>query len=251
MPKWWMDGAHTYCSPPCNERERPKHSPVKAHNNPGDEGKSPAPQRQNTIVCFFQIMEGVAYRAETNPRPTRFRMPVSTEANVKNQAIFSPIAKGFYFCPKRNDKGSENVPKLAGEEPRSKTYPSQSYICSAKFACRDYGSLEASWKNENLEILLQNMTPNSRSSATISQELLSQHSRNWEALSQQLLSQSSHLCPSRHIHLERLRFDTPSQGPTTPARRSKSISQQSYRTTARQKFKEAMVQAEGTRSCKR
>jgi len=87
--------------------------------------------------------------------------------------------------------------------------------------------LEASPQKANLEILLQNMTPNSRISAIISQDLLSQHSRNSEALSQQLLSQSSHPSPSKHIHPDCLRFDTPSQGLATPAQRSERISQQS------------------------
>mmetsp|Transcript_54178 Transcript_54178/g.96374 ORF Transcript_54178/g.96374 Transcript_54178/m.96374 type:complete len:107 (-) Transcript_54178:21-341(-) len=43
----------------------------------------------------FQTLEGVAYRAETDTRPSKFRMPVTTEAKIKNQPIFNPIAKGF------------------------------------------------------------------------------------------------------------------------------------------------------------
>jgi len=72
--------------------------------DPGDEGKSPAPQRQKNMWDFFQTLPGVACRAETNPRPSKFRMPVATEANVNNQPIFNPIAKGFPFVPKEMTK---------------------------------------------------------------------------------------------------------------------------------------------------
>jgi len=91
--------------------------------------------------------------------------------------------------------------------------------------------LEASPQKANLEILLQNMTPNSRISAIISQDLLSQHSRNSEALSQQLLSQSSHLSPAAVTE-----FSPLSQHPPAP-----------QNLPLRQKFKEAMAQAGGKR----
>jgi len=48
-----------YDSKSTNERETPKHSPVKAHENPGDEVKSPAPQRQKTMGDFYKTLEGV------------------------------------------------------------------------------------------------------------------------------------------------------------------------------------------------
>jgi len=52
---------------------------------------------------------------------------------------------------------------------------------------------DSSQNTENLEILLQNMTPDSSSSAAVSQDMLSQQSRDSEALSQDLSSQNSYL----------------------------------------------------------
>ena len=120
-------------------------------------------------------------------------------------------------------------------------------------------SLESSSQNENLEILLQNMNPNSRSSVKISQdflqEVVSQHSSNLEVVSQQLLSQSAHLSPSKHIYPERLQFDTPSQNPATPTRRSERIAQRAgvpdQSLPTEQKFKAASAQAVGKNRGKR
>jgi len=70
-------------------------------------------------------------------------------------------------------------------------------------------SLEASRQNENLEILLQNTTPHSGSSAVVSQDFLSQHLRNSETPSQHLVSQSSHLSPSNLTFILNIYILTP------------------------------------------
>uniref|UniRef100_A0A6U8MRL3 Uncharacterized protein n=1 Tax=Eutreptiella gymnastica TaxID=73025 RepID=A0A6U8MRL3_9EUGL len=244
-----------------NERERPKHSPVKALENPGEEGKSPAPQRQKTMKDFFQPLEGEVFRAETNSRPSKSRSLATAETNVNIQPIFNPIAKGFSFIPKEMSEEAQMFHNWLMRKQEDRRTPVKATVVLQNLHAENMlpPSLESSSQNENLEILLQNMTPNSRSSAKFSQDLLqeatSQHSNNLEAVSQQLLSQSAHLSPSKHIHPERLHFDTPSQNPATPIRRSERIAQRAgvpdQSLPTEQKFQAASAQAVGKTRGKR
>ena len=154
-------------------------------------------------------------------------MPLTTVAPADNQSFSISIANEATFVPNVISKEAIGFQKMAREKTWRKTHPIQSYFCDTKSACREYVAPFFGSCLGRLEPgdLLQSMTPNSRSAVVVSQVMLSQHSHNSGALSENALSQNPHISLSKHIHPDRLNFETPSQGPSPPARGSETIAQ--------------------------
>ena len=123
--------------------------------------------------------------------------------------IFGEVGQGFTFAPKIVDKQQKMfLAWLAEQQDQTQTgTPGKA------------SSEVQSMRNENIlpptlqrpfDDLMPNVTPQSKSSAATSQEMLSQKSNNSDAVSQDLLSQKSNTSPSRHTNPEReLAFETP------------------------------------------
>ena len=161
----------------------------------------------------FQPGEGPAYRVQTAPKPNQNHLNEEATPEGNRTPIFGAEGIGFTY------KGTEEQQKLYGTYRSEQRNSTPGKASAAVQNMLNENSLPPSLL-QPFGALLDNFTPQSKSTATASQEVLSQISNNSDAASIELLSQKSNISPSKDTNPEQtLNFDP------SPERRPKRNSQ--------------------------
>ena len=162
--------------------------------NLGNERKHPAPRRQKTVLAIFKINGGQAYRYQTKSKPSQKH--TLEKVTIKEEVpSFGEVGRGFTSAPKIVDKQVKMFQAWLAKQQEQKQTSTPGKASSVVQSTQNKNILPPSLQKP-FDYLVQNMTPQIKSSAAISQEMLSQKSNNSDTVSADLLSQKSDTFPA-------------------------------------------------------